>query len=59
MTAWLAAGNIQYREDMVEGLERAAEAFIGLLRGENFGKVVVRVGPRATRAPNPRTTACH
>lgn len=45
MTAWIKAGKITYREDMVEGLEAAPKAFIGMLRGENFGKVVVRVGP--------------
>ncbi len=45
MGDWLAAGKIQYREDMVDGLEAAPQAFIGLLRGENFGKRVIRVGP--------------
>jgi NADPH-dependent curcumin reductase len=45
MTAWIAAGKMQYREDMIDGLENAPEAFIGLLRGENFGKRVIRVGP--------------
>lgn len=44
MSAWLKAGRIKYREDVVEDLERAPQAFIGLLRGDNFGKVVVRVG---------------
>lgn len=43
MSAWLAAGKIQFREDMVEGLENAPQAFIGLLQGKNFGKLVVRV----------------
>ena len=45
MGAWLAAGQIQYREEMIEGLEAAPQAFIGLLRGENFGKRVIHVGP--------------
>jgi NADPH-dependent curcumin reductase CurA len=44
MSAWLAAGQIKYREDVVEGLSKAPEAFIGLLQGANFGKLVVRVG---------------
>ncbi|CPR14607.1 NADP-dependent oxidoreductase [Brenneria goodwinii] len=44
---WLAEGKIKYREDVVEGLENAVEAFIGLLQGHNFGKLVVRVGPDA------------
>ena len=32
-----------YREDVVDGLEKAPEAFIGLLTGKNFGKLVIRV----------------
>jgi len=40
---WIKQGQIKYREDIVEGLEAAPEAFIGLLRGKNFGKLVVRV----------------
>lgn len=43
MQAWLDAGQIKLREDRVDGLENAAEAFIGLLEGRNFGKLVVRV----------------
>ena len=45
MGAWLAAAKIQYRGEMIEGLEAAPQAFIGLLRGENFGKRVIHVGP--------------
>lgn len=44
MGEWIAKGQIHYREDMVEGLENALTAFVGLLRGENFGKRVIRVG---------------
>ena len=44
MTQWLANGQIKYREDLVEGLENAPQAFIGLLEGKNFGKLVIRVG---------------
>jgi NADPH-dependent curcumin reductase CurA len=43
MSAWLAEGRIKYREDIVDGLENAPDAFIGLLEGKNFGKLVVRV----------------
>lgn len=43
MSQWLAEGKIHYREDRVEGLEQAPQAFIGLLEGENFGKLVVKV----------------
>ena len=44
MTSWIKAGKIKYREQMVEGLESAPEAFNGLLEGKNFGKVVIKVG---------------
>jgi NADPH-dependent curcumin reductase CurA len=43
MAGWLAAGRIKVKEDVVEGLENAPAAFIGLLQGKNFGKLVVRV----------------
>jgi len=45
MTQWLMAGEIQYKEHLIDGLENAPQAFIGLLEGKNFGKLVVRVGP--------------
>ncbi len=43
MIGWMADGRMSWREDVVEGLARAPEAFIGLLKGENFGKLVVKV----------------
>lgn len=43
MTQWLGTGQIKYREHRVDGLENAPQAFIGLLEGRNFGKLVVRV----------------
>ena len=43
MAQWIREGKVKYREDVVDGLERAPEAFIGLLQGKNFGKLVVRV----------------
>ena len=43
MNQWLAEGKIQYREHLVDGLESAPDAFIGLLQGKNFGKLVVQV----------------
>ena len=46
---WVRTGRLKYREDVVEGLERAPDAFIGLLRGENLGKLIVRVAPDPTR----------
>jgi NADPH-dependent curcumin reductase len=43
MRAWVEEGKVKFREDIVDGLERAPEAFIGLLEGRNFGKLVIRV----------------
>jgi hypothetical protein len=43
MRAWLAEGKVKFREDVVDGLENAPQAFMGLLKGENFGKLVVKV----------------
>ena len=45
MTKWFAEGKIKHRETVVEGLANAPKAFMGLLRGENFGKQLVRVAP--------------
>ena len=42
-------GLLKYREDIVDGLDHAAEAFIGLLQGRNFGKLLIRLGPDPTR----------
>ncbi|MGZ4501471.1 MAG: NADP-dependent oxidoreductase, partial [Nocardioidaceae bacterium] len=44
MSAWVADGSVRYREDVAAGLESAPEAFVGMLRGKNFGKQLVRVG---------------
>ncbi len=44
MAGWVAEGKVRYREDIVEGLAQAPEAFISMLEGRNFGKLVVRVG---------------
>lgn len=43
MSAWLGEGKLKYREDVVCDLENAPHAFIGLLEGKNFGKLVVHV----------------
>jgi len=41
--AGIASGRIRYREDIVDGLENAPGAFIGMLEGRNFGKLIVGV----------------
>lgn len=43
MARWIREGKLRYREDVVEGLENAPDAFIGLLQGKNFGKLLVKV----------------
>lgn len=43
MSAWVNEGKISYREEMIEGLEQAPAAFVGLLKGEAFGKRVVHL----------------
>jgi NADPH-dependent curcumin reductase len=50
MTVWLREGRIKYREDITDGLENAPRELIRLLKGGNFGKKIIGVGP----AP-----ACH
>ncbi|ADT89354.1 NADP-dependent oxidoreductase [Vibrio furnissii] len=43
MSQWLAKGKMQYREQIVQGLAQAPTAFMGLLEGKNFGKLVIEV----------------
>ncbi len=43
LAKWVCNGSLKYKEDVVEGLENAPSAFIGLLSGANFGKLVVKV----------------
>jgi NADPH-dependent curcumin reductase CurA len=43
MAQWVRDGRVKYREDIVEGLENAVSAFKGLFRGQNFGKLIVKV----------------
>ena len=45
MQSWVADGRIKLTEDVVDGLQNAPLAFIGLLEGRNLGKLVVRVLP--------------
>jgi NADPH-dependent curcumin reductase CurA len=50
MTPLVREGRIKFREDIVDGLDRAPSALIGLFEGKNFGKMLVRVSPDPTRA---------
>ena len=43
MAGWLRDGQISVDETVVDGLENAPDAFLGMLRGENLGKMLVRV----------------
>ena len=42
---WVTAGKLQYRETVLDGIENVPAAFAGLFRGDNTGKMLVRVGP--------------
>ncbi|CAH6800998.1 NADPH-dependent curcumin/dihydrocurcumin reductase [Vibrio chagasii] len=42
MTEWLSQGKMHYREHLIEGLDEAPQAFMGLLEGQNFGKLVIK-----------------
>jgi NADPH-dependent curcumin reductase CurA len=43
LAEWLRQGRLEYREDVVDGLEKAPAAFIGMLQGKNFGKQLVQI----------------
>jgi NADPH-dependent curcumin reductase CurA len=43
MAGWIASGAVKYRDTIYDGIENAPRAFIGLFRGENFGKPLVRI----------------
>ena len=45
MGKWIAEGKIKWKETVVDGIENAPKAFIGLFKGENFGKMIVNIGP--------------
>ena len=45
MSTWVREGKVKYREFVTEGLDSAPAAFMGMLKGANFGKQLVRVGP--------------
>ena len=45
LAGWVAAGAVQVLEEVVDGLDAAPGALVGLLAGDNVGKRMVRVGP--------------
>jgi NADPH-dependent curcumin reductase CurA len=48
MGEWVRSGHIKFKEDIVAGIENAPRAFIGLLKGDNFGKLQVQLGADPT-----------
>jgi NADPH-dependent curcumin reductase CurA len=44
MSGWLASGEMKYRETVDDGIENAASAFLKLFRGDNLGKMLVKLG---------------
>ncbi|MFQ3319178.1 MAG: NADPH-dependent curcumin reductase CurA [Natronomonas sp.] len=47
LSVWVANGDVEYRENVVEGLENAPDAFLGLFEGTKIGKQLVQVGERS------------
>lgn len=47
LESWVRAGEISYREDILEGIEQAPDSIAGLYRGENLGKRLIRIAPEA------------
>jgi NADPH-dependent curcumin reductase CurA len=45
MAKWVSEGKIKWKETVSEGIENAPKAFLGLFKGENFGKMLVKIGP--------------
>jgi NADPH-dependent curcumin reductase CurA len=43
LAAWVRAGTIRYREDILEGIEQAPDSIAGLYRGDNLGKRLIRI----------------
>jgi NADPH-dependent curcumin reductase CurA len=43
MGIWVRDGKIKYREEVLDGLEHAPSGLMGMLRGDNFGKLIVKV----------------
>ena len=43
LAGWVRDGEIKYREDVIDGFENAPQAFIGMMHGANFGKLLIKV----------------
>ena len=43
LSGWIEDGKLKYRESVTHGLDSSVDAFIGMLRGENFGKTLVKI----------------
>jgi len=43
MAAWVKSGQVKYRETIVDGIAKAPDALIGLMQGENIGKMLVKL----------------
>jgi hypothetical protein len=43
LATWVAEGKIKYREQILEGIQSAPEAFLGMLRGQNIGKQLIKI----------------
>jgi NADPH-dependent curcumin reductase CurA len=48
MNQWIADGEMKWNETIIDGIENAPKAFIGLFKGENLGKMLVRLSPEPT-----------
>ena len=48
LQTWIKEGKLNYKEDFIDGIENAPKAFLGLLSGKNFGKLIVRVSDDPT-----------
>ena len=57
MSDWVAQAKVDYREDIRQGLEHVPEAFADMLRGANFGKMLVQIAPDPTEPGGWRPTS--
>jgi NADPH-dependent curcumin reductase len=44
LATWHRMGQIRFKEDVLDGIERMPEAFLRLLQGKNFGKQIIKIG---------------